>query len=243
MCGSMMPELATCQEISFLSGGDGQKPLRVNEDDPVAAGPDAAQRPQLTEDPDDDLAHRSDGIGELLLADGSGELLRLRVEGGKVEEVPRDALPDRGEGVAGELRDKGHHSLARLGEQGVRDPRIAVRLRHHARGIEPEQLGLGQCLDGKRPDGLGVQGGHAHERSAPAVADGHGPAVRGGDLDAHQPGHHHLQMRRLARHRTNRGPRRDGQPCGAHQQLAEGIRWQRPEPGCSQSFARVVVKP
>lgn len=80
-----------------MLGPDDRDPAPPRPDDPLLA--------QLAEDPDDDLADGTGGVGEGLLADMSHELRPVLLLRGEVEEVPGDALADGCERAARDLGD------------------------------------------------------------------------------------------------------------------------------------------
>ena len=74
--------------------------LGVEDGDSITSRLDRSFVAELAEDPDDDFAHRPDGISQLLLADWGEKLawtLMLRCE---VQQVTGDPLSNVAEGVA-----------------------------------------------------------------------------------------------------------------------------------------------
>jgi hypothetical protein len=101
---------------------------RVENHNLVAFGAYQTIPAEFSQHPNDHLPHRPHGIGKLPLSDldddRGSRLTPWSTLNGKVEQMSRDALAHRCEGVPRDLIYKAQHSLTELAEEGLSDPGV-----------------------------------------------------------------------------------------------------------------------
>ena len=165
---------------------------------------------------------------------------RLPLLGGEIEQVPGDALPDRREGAARDLRDEIDDSLTELVDDRPRHAKVALGQADHDVGPEADEIRVDQCLD-RRGEGVAgrEQGDDARQLAAAEVADRQAPTVGCANEDAKEAVDEELEIRAGFADLANGRARRRVDPRGAFEER----RQRRPPAGRGDANATGRPRP